>query len=49
VLVPQYPLKRGMLGSYFGAKYRPHYVTEFEWRYNYRSKPEIFGAAIPRC
>jgi transposase-like protein len=44
-------LKRGIMGSYHkvSRKYLPLYVAEFEWRYNNRNNPDIFGAAIARC
>jgi transposase-like protein len=44
-------LKRGIMGSYHkvSRKYLPLYVAEFEWRYNNRNNPDIFGAAIGRC
>ncbi len=44
-------IKRGIMGSYHkvSRKYLPLYVAEFEWRYNNRNNPDIFGAAIARC
>jgi transposase-like protein len=44
-------LKRGIMSSFHkvSAKYLPLYVAEFEWRYNNRDSPDIFGAAIARC
>ena len=44
-------LKRGIMGSYHkvSRKYLPLYVAEFEWRYNNRNNPDIFGSAIARC
>jgi transposase-like protein len=44
-------LKRGIMGSFHhvSAKYLPLYVAEFEWRYNNRRNPDIFGAAIAGC
>lgn len=44
-------LKRGILGTFHNVsrKYLPLYVAEFEWRYNNRSNPDIFGAAVGRC
>jgi transposase-like protein len=44
-------LKRGIMGSYHkvSRKYLPLYVAEFAWRYNNRTNPDIFGAAIARC
>ena len=44
-------MKRGIMGTFHkvSAKYLPLYVAEFEWRYNNRSNPDIFGAAVARC
>ncbi|MGP0089479.1 MAG: IS1595 family transposase [Xanthobacteraceae bacterium] len=44
-------LKRGIMGSFHkvSRKYLPLYVAEFEFRYNNRDNPDIFGAAIGRC
>jgi transposase-like protein len=44
-------LKRGIMGSFHkvSRKYLLPYVAEFEFRYNNRSNPDIFGAAIARC
>lgn len=44
-------LKRGIMGQYHkvSAKYLPLYVKEFEFRYNNRKNPDIFGAAIAGC
>ena len=44
-------LKRGIMGSFHkvSRKYLPLYVVEFEFRYNNRNNPDIFGAAIGRC
>jgi transposase-like protein len=44
-------MKRGVVGTYHkvSAKYMPLYVAEFEFRYNNRSNPDIFGAAIAGC
>ncbi len=44
-------LKRGIMGSFHhvSAKYLPLYVAEFEWRYNNRKNPDIFGAAVALC
>ena len=41
-------LKRGMVGTFHkvSAKYLPLYVAEFQFRYNNRENPDIFGAAI---
>jgi hypothetical protein len=30
-------------------KYMPLYVAEFQFRYNNRENPDIFGAAISGC
>jgi hypothetical protein len=30
-------------------KYMPLYVAEFQFRYNTRFNPDIFGAAITEC
>jgi ISXO2-like transposase domain len=42
---------RGITGSFHkvSRKYLPLYVAEFEFRYNNRNNPDIFGAAIGRC
>jgi transposase-like protein len=44
-------VKRGVVGTFHkvSAKYMPLYVSEFEFRYNNRQNPDIFGAAIARC
>jgi transposase-like protein/IS1 family transposase len=44
-------LKRGIMGSFHkvSRKYLPLYVAVFEFRYNNRNNPDIFGAAIGRC
>jgi transposase-like protein len=44
-------IKRGIVGSYHkvSKKYLPLYVAEFEFRYNNRNNPDIFGAAIAGC
>lgn len=44
-------LKRGIIGTFHNVsrKYLPLYVAEFEWRYNNRDNPEIFGDAVARC
>jgi transposase-like protein len=44
-------IKRGIMGSYHkvSRKYLPLYVAEFQFRYNNRHNPDIFGAAIAGC
>lgn len=44
-------LKRGIMGSFHkvSRKYLPLYVAEFQFRYNNRHNPDIFGAAIAGC
>lgn len=41
-------VKRGVVGTFHkvSAKYLPLYVAEFQFRYNNRSNPDIFGEAI---
>lgn len=43
--------KRGIVGSYHkvSAKYLPLYVAEFQFRYNNRDNPDIFGTAVAGC
>lgn len=43
--------KRGVVGSFHkvSRKYLPLYVAEFQFRYNNRHNPDIFGAAIAGC
>lgn len=43
--------KRGVVGSFHkvSAKYLPLYVAEFQFRYNNRMNPDIFGTAINGC
>lgn len=43
--------KRGIVGTFHkvSRKYLPLYVKEFEFRYNNRHNPDIFGAAIKLC
>ena len=44
-------LKRGVIGTYHkvSAKYLGFYVAEFQFRYNNRNNPDIFGTAIAGC
>jgi hypothetical protein len=44
-------LKRGIIGTFHNVSknYLPLYVAEFEWRYNNRANPDIFGAAVAVC
>ncbi len=44
-------VKRGIVGTFHkvSRKYLPLYVNEFEFRYNNRNNPDIFGAAIKAC
>jgi len=44
-------LKRGIMGSFHkvSRKYLPLYVAEFQFRYNNRRNPDIFGEAIAGC
>jgi hypothetical protein len=43
--------KRGIMGSFhkMSEKYMPLYVAEFQFRYNNRDNPDIFGSAIAGC
>jgi transposase-like protein len=43
--------KRGVVGKFHkvSKKYLPLYVAEFQFRYNNRHNPYIFGAAIADC
>jgi transposase-like protein len=43
--------KRGIVGSFHkvSAKYLPLYVAEFQFRYNNRNNPDIFGTAVAGC
>ena len=44
-------IKRGIVGTFHNvsSKYLPLYVAEFEYRYNNRNNPDIFGEAVERC
>jgi hypothetical protein len=44
-------LKRGVVGTFhkMSAKYLPLYVAEFQFRYNNRTNPDMFGTAIAGC
>jgi hypothetical protein len=44
-------IKRGIVGSFHqvSRKYLPLYVAEFQFRYNNRDNPDIFGTAISGC
>ena len=44
-------IKRGVVGTYHkvSRKYLPLYVAEFQFRYNNRENPDIFGEAIKGC
>jgi hypothetical protein len=44
-------LKRGVVGTFHkvSRKYLPLYVAEFQFRYNNRHNPDIFGSAIAVC
>jgi transposase-like protein len=43
--------KRGVVGTFhkMSAKYMPLYVAEFQFRYNNRFSPDMFGTAIGGC
>jgi hypothetical protein len=43
--------KRGVVGTFhrISAKYMPLYVAEFQFRYNNRENPDIFGTAFSGC
>jgi transposase-like protein len=44
-------VKRGIVGTFHkvSRKYLPLYVNEFQFRYNNRMNPDIFGTAIRAC
>jgi transposase-like protein len=44
-------LKRGVMGTYHNvsAKYLPLYLAEFQFRFNNRKNPDIFGEAVRGC
>jgi transposase-like protein len=44
-------IKRGVVGTYHqvSKKYLPLYIAEFQFRYNNRQNPDIFGEAIKGC
>ncbi len=44
-------VKRGVMGSFHkvSKKYLPLYVAKFQFRYNIRENPDIFGTAIGGC
>ena len=43
--------KRGIVGCFHkvSRKYLPLYIAEFQFRYNNRENPDIFGEAIKGC
>jgi len=43
--------KRGVVGTFHkvSAKYMPLYVAEFQFRYNNRMNPNIFGSVVSGC
>jgi transposase-like protein len=43
--------KRGVVGTFhkMSAKYMPLYVAEFQFRYNNRFNPDMFGTAVGGC
>lgn len=43
--------KRGVVGTFhkMSEKYMPLYVAEFQFRYNNRTNPDIFGTAVAGC
>jgi transposase-like protein len=44
-------LKRGVMGTYHSVskKYLPLYLNEFQFRFNNRKNPDIFGKAVAGC
>jgi ISXO2 transposase-like protein len=43
-------VKRDIMGTFHKIrKYLPIYVNEFEFGYNNRENPDIFGAAVSAC
>jgi transposase-like protein len=44
-------LKRGVIGTYHNVskKYLPLYLNEFQFRFNNRKNPDIFGSAVAGC
>ena len=44
-------LKRGVMGTFHhvSRKYLPLYLAEFQFRFNNRKNPDIFGSAIAGC
>lgn len=44
-------VKRGIVGTFHkvSRKYLPLYINEFEFRYNNRENPDIFGTVIRAC
>ena len=44
-------LKRGIVGTYHNVsrKYLPLYLAEFQFRYNNRNNPDVFGQAMAEC
>jgi len=44
-------LKRGVIGTYHNVskKYLPLYLNEFQFRFNNRKNPDIFGSAVRGC
>jgi transposase-like protein len=44
-------LKRGVIGAYHNVskKYLPLYLAEFQFRFDNRKNPDIFGKAVAGC